>query len=45
MGEKFGASDSRKTFNLPDFRDRIPLGVDRFEGRVTFATQPGSLGG
>jgi microcystin-dependent protein len=28
IGESFGAGDGKTTFNVPDFRDRFPLGVN-----------------
>jgi hypothetical protein len=34
IGESFGAGDGKTTFNLPDFRDRFPLGLNPVESRV-----------
>ncbi len=28
IGESFGAGDGKTTFNVPDFRDRFPLGIN-----------------
>ncbi|CAF2028746.1 unnamed protein product [Rotaria magnacalcarata] len=45
LGVRYGVGDGKTTFNIPDFRGRVPLGVDKLEKRVTGATQPGSVGG
>jgi microcystin-dependent protein len=46
IGTLYGKGDEGEThFRLPDFRGRIPLGVDKFEVRVAGATQAGSVGG
>ncbi|CAF1047107.1 unnamed protein product [Adineta steineri] len=34
IGESFGAGDGKTTFNVPDFRDRFPLGLNQIESRV-----------
>jgi microcystin-dependent protein len=47
IGTSFGAGDGSTTFNLPDLRGRLPLGLDNMGGtsanRVT-ATQADNLG-
>jgi microcystin-dependent protein len=46
IGTLYGKGDEVEThFRLPDFRGRIPLGVDKFETQVAGATQLGSVGG
>ncbi|CAF3358089.1 unnamed protein product [Rotaria sp. Silwood2] len=37
--------DNGLTFRLPDFRGRVPLGVDEFERRVLHAKRIGAAGG
>ncbi|CAF1495497.1 unnamed protein product, partial [Rotaria magnacalcarata] len=34
IGESFGAGDGKITFNVPDFRDRFPLGLNPITSRV-----------
>ncbi|CAF3255051.1 unnamed protein product [Rotaria sp. Silwood2] len=34
IGESFGAGDRKTTFNVPDFRDRFPLGLNPIGNRV-----------
>ncbi|CAF0980813.1 unnamed protein product [Didymodactylos carnosus] len=34
IGESFGARDGKTTFNVPDFRDRFPLGLNPIGSRV-----------
>lgn len=45
IGERYGPGDGTNTFNLPDFRGRVPLGVDANETRVKFAKEVGQSGG
>jgi microcystin-dependent protein len=46
IGESYGAGDGVFTFNLPDFRGRVPIGVDDLELRVgKQATRVGLSGG
>ncbi|CAF0726128.1 unnamed protein product [Didymodactylos carnosus] len=45
IGETYGNGDSVETFNLPDFRGRIPVGVDEFGERVKMAGVCGMEGG
>jgi microcystin-dependent protein len=45
MGERYGSGDGVHTFNLPDFRGRIPLGVDPYETHVKMAKETGVSGG
>jgi microcystin-dependent protein len=42
---RYGPGDSVTTFNLPDFRGRVPVGVDQFELRVKQVTEAGMSGG
>ena len=39
IGEAYGAGDGNTTFSLPDFRGRVPVGVD--EGQVNIALNAG----
>ena len=51
LGENFGAGDGATTFNLPDLRGRIPLGLDNLGGMAAgrstdgWASQLGGAGG
>lgn len=42
MGTTYGAGNGTTTFNLPDFRGRVPVGVEAGSGRLT--PQPGAQG-
>ncbi|CAF1238575.1 unnamed protein product [Didymodactylos carnosus] len=42
---RYGPGDNRTTFNLPDFRGRVALGVDPSQLRVQQPTVLGSTGG
>lgn len=48
IGTAFGSGDGSTTFNLPDFRGRVPVGLDNMGGssanRIT-ASQADTLGG
>ncbi|CAF1045188.1 unnamed protein product [Didymodactylos carnosus] len=41
----YGAGDGSSTFNLPDFRGRIPMGVDKSSKTTPNATTLGRIGG
>lgn len=45
IGTLYGSGDYVTTFNLPDFRGRVPVGVDQFELRVKQITETGVTGG
>lgn len=45
IGTKYGNGDGLLTFNLPDFRGRIPVGVDELAIRVHGASNVGLSGG
>jgi microcystin-dependent protein len=45
IGERYGSGDGVYTFNLPDFRGRVPLGVDESRLRVDRANEMGMSGG
>lgn len=45
IGTKYGSGDGFTTFNLPDFRGRVPLGVDSLGMRTNVAKNVGSSGG
>ena len=46
IGTLYGKGDEGEMhFRLPDFRGRVPVGVDKFEAQLAGATQPGSVGG
>ena len=45
IGERYGSGDGVYTFNLPDFRGRVPLGVDERRLRVDRANEMGMSGG
>lgn len=40
----YGAGNGTSTFNIPDLRGRVPVGVDGSAGRMTAATHPDLLG-
>ncbi|CAF2021266.1 unnamed protein product, partial [Rotaria magnacalcarata] len=42
---RYGPGDYVTTFNLPDFRGRVPVGVDPYELRVKQVTEAGISGG
>ena len=45
IGTTYGSGDNLTTFRLPDFRGRIPVGVDTNQSRVMTATDIGAEGG
>jgi len=45
IGTTYGSGNGITTFNIPDFRGRIPLGVDTDEMRVKLAKEVGQSGG
>ena len=45
IGTKYGEGDNLTTFRLPDFRGRMPLGVDINQLRVSNANDIGTEGG
>jgi len=45
IGTRYGAEDGSTTFNLPDFRDSIPVGIDALKVRVNSATELGQTAG
>ncbi|CAF1380988.1 unnamed protein product [Adineta ricciae] len=45
IGTQYGAGDYVTTFNVPDFRGRVPIGVDQYELRVKQVTETGFSGG
>ncbi|CAF1503673.1 unnamed protein product [Rotaria sordida] len=45
IGTQYGPGDYVTTFNLPDFRGRVPIGVDPYELRVKQVTETGISGG
>ncbi|CAF1488110.1 unnamed protein product, partial [Didymodactylos carnosus] len=45
IGESYGEGDGKTTFNLPDFRGRVPIGVDEFGIRAGHVDSTGSSGG
>ncbi|CAF5094115.1 unnamed protein product, partial [Rotaria sp. Silwood1] len=45
IGVSFGAGDGETTFNVPDFRGRVPLGVDKLGLHIVHATHIGKVGG
>lgn len=45
IGETYGAGDSSTTFNLPDLRGRVPVGVDGAAGRLAANDALGQSGG
>lgn len=45
IGTQYGSGDRITTFNLPDFRGRVALGVDTNEIRVSSAKDVGHSGG
>jgi microcystin-dependent protein len=44
-GTAYGAGDGSTTFNLPDLRGRIPVGVDGAAGRLSANDAKGNTGG
>ncbi len=45
IGTNYGSGDDVHTFNLSDFRGRVPVGVDELQVRATGITIVGSIGG
>lgn len=45
LGENYGAGDSSTTFNLPDMRGRVPVGVDGGAARLSSNDTLGSAAG
>ena len=45
IGESYGVGDRSTTFNLPDFRGRVPVGTDRLALQVNNANRQGLVGG
>ncbi|CAF3659865.1 unnamed protein product [Adineta steineri] len=45
IGVTYGAGDGFTTFNIPDFKGRFPLGVDKLQERVENAIELGMIGG
>ena len=45
IGTTYGAGDGVTTFNLPDFRGRVPVGVDAGIGRLTASNLLGQSAG
>ena len=45
IGERYGPGDGNETFNLPDFRGRIPVGVDSNRTHIELAHELGLSGG
>ncbi|CAF1561027.1 unnamed protein product, partial [Didymodactylos carnosus] len=45
LGQRYGPGDGNSTFNLPDLRGRVPVGVDDLRIRVSGAYQTGVGGG
>ncbi|CAF5044540.1 unnamed protein product [Rotaria sp. Silwood1] len=45
IGTQYGSGDGVTTFNLPDFRGRVPVGVDESQVRVSGIDTVGSTGG
>lgn len=45
IGDTFGAGDGSTTFNVPDLKGRVPLGVDVTGSRVGEALALGATGG
>lgn len=45
IGTTYGAGDGSTTFNLPDLRGRVPVGVDNATGRVTSNNTLGATSG
>jgi microcystin-dependent protein len=42
IGESFGPGDGKITFNVPDFRDRFPLGLNPIKSRADFWKKGGN---
>ncbi|CAF1187494.1 unnamed protein product [Rotaria magnacalcarata] len=42
IGESFGIGDGKNTFNVPDFRDRFPLGLNPIEKQKAVFTKGGN---
>jgi microcystin-dependent protein len=45
IGTTYGGGDGSTTFNVPDMRGRVPVGVDSGAGRVTANNARGNSGG
>ncbi|CAF5067960.1 unnamed protein product, partial [Rotaria sp. Silwood1] len=45
IGETYGAGDGQYTFNLPDLRGRVPVGVDELEVNAAGMNRSGAFGG
>jgi microcystin-dependent protein len=45
IGTTYGAGNGTTTFNLPDYRGRVPLGVDGAAGRLSANDALGNVGG
>lgn len=45
IGTTYGAGDGSTTFNLPDLRGRVPVGVDGAAGRLSGSDALGAAGG
>jgi len=45
IGTKFGSGNGSSTFNLPDLRGRVPVGVDGSAGRMATSDAFGNSGG
>ncbi|CAF5094052.1 unnamed protein product [Rotaria sp. Silwood1] len=45
IGINYGSGDGIHTFNLPDFRGRVPVGVDELQVNITEIGRLGSIGG
>jgi microcystin-dependent protein len=45
IGTKYGAGDGKETFLLPDFRSRLPLGIDAGKVHSEMAQVVGQVGG
>ncbi|CAF4559030.1 unnamed protein product [Rotaria sp. Silwood2] len=45
IGTNYGSGDDNDTFHLPDFRGRVPVGVDELQENVTGIDRLGSIGG
>lgn len=45
IGTAFGVGDGATTFNVPDMRGRVPVGVDGAAGRLTTNDELGKSGG
>lgn len=45
IGTTYGAGDGSTTFNIPDLRGRVPIGVDGAAGRIASSDALGNSGG